>query len=688
MAGKVYSVMFSLTAVIDGKDALTLVTSPSAVIWNQSGDVTVDEGGTIHDNSLWPKKYVVANVMKGGSVDTGWTFSYSLDGCSMTVKKGLYANGQFILMDLEGKVGNAFELSNPKRTTDANGKEVADLWTNGILRITATKPGEQPLHKDVPVALNALATWKLSVVNGTMTAVSSKTEQEFTDKGLTGKNYESRLTQTEKGLSSKVSQTELGAVAAGEGSSADIDLSQPSYDADTFYLAIIFNSANVDESGNGNYFHEVNNSAETYIFGIKKTLMNGDNAEPKTAYGLWKVEDGKGGFDTYLQWHEHFEDWGTRSADRVVDSYTKDWIKEGTFAVGSIGQYKANGPVYVYLRGGTRFHLFCDHTGMTIRLARQGDLDNMPSSDTAKPALAIPLADAIEPVTEHTSIYSEIQQRADRITAFVFDELKNKTGIDIGNGVINAIAGRFNFVGKDGKPYIRVEQDKDGYAHFVFYDPVSDTPSYDLGSTGLSQIIESSQKLSFPRKVGGDFYIGSISTEDNTDVWNLSYENVYTHAMAFYEFHPAYFTKKDNPEKKIYVPGEAEALDGLLYDIPYVSDGLPLGNKVADGWYLYIIAKYDRTKNRGYEVRDDGIKIVNAADESVSSVSYSAYLVVGAKIKANFSINIETYPSTSSMRVPDVKSGGMGLNFSCDDTSEKYISFNKNSGKVYFHNPE
>lgn len=263
-----------------------------------------------------------------------------------------------------------------------------------------------------------------------------------------------------------------------------------------------------------------------------------------------------------------------------------------------------------------------------------------------------------------------------------------RAGIRIGNGGIEAIAGKFDFVGKDGKPYIRVEQDKDGHPHFVFYDPVSDTPSYDLSSTGLSQIIESSQKLSFPRTVGGDFYIGSISTEDNTDVWNLSYENVYTHAMAFYEFHPAYFTKKDNPEKKIYVPGEAETLDGLLYDIPYVSDGLPLGDKVADGWYLYIIAKYDRAKNRGYEVRDDGVKIVNAADESVSSVSYLAYLVVGAKIKANFSINIETYPSTSSVRVPDVKSGGLGLNFSCDDTSEKYISLNKSNGKVYFHNPD
>lgn len=216
MANNVNSTSFLLTAIIDGEDAVSLDISPSSIVWNQEGDVSVDSQGNTVDNSSWPKKYITASVRRGDAGESGWLYGYTVgNGCSFDVRKGtLGTDGKFIV----DTNGHTFELSNPRKTTDANGKQAESLWTNGTLRITATKDDSKKT-KDADIILNALATWKQSVVNGTMTAVSQKTEAQVDGKM---KIYESRLTQAENEISAKVSKTDAqGVISSAVSQTAD-----------------------------------------------------------------------------------------------------------------------------------------------------------------------------------------------------------------------------------------------------------------------------------------------------------------------------------------------------------------------------------------------------------------------------------------------------------------------------------
>lgn len=604
MAGRVYSVIFSLTAVIDGEDTLTLDVSPAAVVWNQEGEVVTNEDSSVNDSKAkWSPVYVTANVMKGEDYDRGWNYGFSIgSGCSFTVNKGFIVTdprtGKWLFQ--KSSTGNVFELSAPKKTTDANGKEADTLWTNGTLRLTATKDGKT-LTKNVHIALNALATWQMSVINGTMTATSSKIEQKFTDKGLIGTNYESRLEQTEKGLSSKVSQTELSAVAAGEGSSADIDLTGK--DENTFYLTLF----------------DFVSSPDLFMFGVKKDLYN---YPAKTSYGNHEPVNGKGGFETFVQWQEHYAAWGARDVDRAITSYTKAFFVDNSgFAVGSIGQYEQNGPVYIYLRGGAKYHVYCDHMDVNIHLATQDDIDNF-KKDDATPALSIPHGNAVEPVTDKVAMSSEITQTADNIKLIV-DGL-GKTGIDIKDGLINAIAGMFNFVGKDGKPYIKVEQDSKGYPHLVFYDPATGEAAYDLGYTGLEQIVNSSQRQ----------YWENMSYINTYAAKSLVYaEEIYrtaTISSQAFRYHGAYFIRSKGGAKQ-FVPAEAANCDNVIYtDMSVDADNIPTASKIPDGWHL-IYKKHTYTQTGGTTTLPDG-STANLVDSSSDTIYFNMFYTSGGKI--------------------------------------------------------
>lgn len=102
------------------------------------------------------------------------------------------------------------------------------------------------------------------------------------------------------------------------------------------------------------------------------------------------------------------------------------------------------------------------------------------------------------------SIKSQIQQTASSIKLSVQKNVENKlveTGIDIKNNVINLKADTTNFLGSDGLPYIKVEQDKYGMPHLIFYAADGTTPVYDLGHTGLQKLITDANDGKFISKI-------------------------------------------------------------------------------------------------------------------------------------------------------------------------------------------
>ena len=282
-------------------------------------------------------------------------------------------------------------------------------------------------------------------------------------------------------------------------------------------------------------------------------------------------------------------------------------------------------------------------------------------------------------------------------------------GLRIGNGGIEAIAGKFDYIGKDGKPYIRVEQDENGYPHFVFYIPGTEYPAYDLGSTGLSQIVESSTKLTFPlvklsgevkdmqgNEVSGNFYIGKIKWKETdtdyseVDVWNLSYDYYKTIFLGMYEFHPAHF--KNKAGTTIYVPTNAKNYENHLYWSQNISDGLPIGTTVEDGWYLLVYSVYSHTKRRVVGYTSDGMAIVNYGDYPYNEVRYLAIGISGGKIlSSNIGLCVQTGPLSGSIMDWPIKdtSKGVGLSFVFLDDSEdsSMISYDSANGVLKFYQP-
>lgn len=276
-------------------------------------------------------------------------------------------------------------------------------------------------------------------------------------------------------------------------------------------------------------------------------------------------------------------------------------------------------------------------------------------------------------------------------------------GLRIGNGGIEAIAGKFDYIGKDGKPYIRVEQDENGYPHFVFYIPGTEYPAYDLGSTGLEQIVASSHKLEFPlvplssttsdgkeRKASGYFYVGKIdwSTTNVINAWDLCYEYYKTRDLAMYKFLPAYFVNKAGT--KIYVPTSAQALENKMYWTQYTSDGLPLGDAVEDGWYLLVTASQAMNSGRVHEYLPNGMAVVNLGTKTQNYVDYLAIGIKGGKILSqSIAFRVETWPTQGSFLVGQVQSGNLSLRLSfLDDTEDSdQIAYDTSAGTLTFKKP-
>lgn len=115
-------------------------------------------------------------------------------------------------------------------------------------------------------------------------------------------------------------------------------------------------------------------------------------------------------------------------------------------------------------------------------------------------------------------------------------------GLRIGNGGIEAIAGKFDFIGKNGKPYIKAELDDEGMPHLIFYNKAG-TAMYDLGYTGLFNLIQDSDKQSWVNYTGqiidGDTAQCASLTGGNYRLVDNDIVSPSVLERTVYEYHPA-----------------------------------------------------------------------------------------------------------------------------------------------------
>lgn len=199
------------------------------------------------------------------------------------------------------------------------------------------------------------------------------------------------------------------------------------------------------------------------------------------------------------------------------------------------------------------------------------------------------------------------------------------TGIDIRNGIIDAIAGIFNFVGKDGKAYIKVEQDDGGYPHLVFYDPNTKdsdgnpVAAYDLGYGGLSQLVQTSQQQGWRTVI----YYGTYAEGSTIHAEDL-YEAPPLMSTAF-EYKAAWF--KNYQGEKQYPSTEAKNADLCVYLSDDVdSNYLPTSTvKLEDGWHLLYYKREYSQKGGETQVMPDGSEL-RPLQSSIDTVYYTIFL--------------------------------------------------------------
>jgi len=217
---------------------------------------------------------------------------------------------------------------------------------------------------------------------------------------------------------------------------------------------------------------------------------------------------------------------------------------------------------------------------------------------------------------------SKIQQMPDEITASVTEsvngELK-RSGLSITPDGIEADAKKFTFVNSEkGTPYIKIGVEADtGLPYLIFCD-ANGKPAYNLGFTGLSQIAQSAHKRGWGR---GMYYTQCYAPGTTVSLYDIA-PGLPRPQDAWWRYAPAYITGSDG--KRIYVPSGAEDAKDKVYVSPSEdSEGLPVTEMLADGWYLFYVSS-------GYISEDYGGTKVR-----IQRVTYGVFLMQGGKMLKN-----------------------------------------------------
>jgi hypothetical protein len=157
-------------------------------------------------------------------------------------------------------------------------------------------------------------------------------------------------------------------------------------------------------------------------------------------------------------------------------------------------------------------------TATTIR--RKVTIENIPLASTAFyltlncKAIKQPQLEegsvATDFIADSAEISSGITQTASEINLEVKNDYES-AGLKIVSSGLQLRGGRVDFTGSNGTPYIKVSVDSDGMPHFIFMAPDGVTEMYDLGYTGLRQLVNNAVPDEY---VGGNSLQGYLFQGD------------------------------------------------------------------------------------------------------------------------------------------------------------------------------
>lgn len=208
-------------------------------------------------------------------------------------------------------------------------------------------------------------------------------------------------------------------------------------------------------------------------------------------------------------------------------------------------------------------------------------------------------------------------------------------GIDIYRRRIDITTNVLNLIGLDGNKYIYAKVDSAGYPHLIFVDPRTGLDAYDLGYTGLNNLIKYSQKGRFTTYGVQPHVWQAGDTVDAAALWEGRIVPD-TDATGMLCVFTAPYTLGSDGETKIYTGPRGKAIDGFAYD----SNGLdvnmePTGGEAADG--IYISSSYTETMTdasrtvrtyKAYMVESKADATTGATTQGLASLKYDGITVV------------------------------------------------------------
>lgn len=177
------------------------------------------------------------------------------------------------------------------------------------------------------------------------------------------------------------------------------------------------------------------------------------NRTLNTNYGVPSYATHANGFVCSLDWTTKACGWGTNNVNpywnandrtRYIQDYKLEWTAINQYAIGSIGQVVQVSAEIVYVRGGSKYDVSTSHKKTNITLYPTGYTWTNGTVTETRPI--INASDLVIPVQDART-YSEIKQTADNIQLNVYNELKQKTGIDVSDGSITLNAATTTVVG-------------------------------------------------------------------------------------------------------------------------------------------------------------------------------------------------------------------------------------------------
>lgn len=161
-----------------------------------------------------------------------------------------------------------------------------------------------------------------------------------------------------------------------------------------------------------------------------------------------------GSIELLLDWYTKSSAWGTTLVNqtwsesdttRYIEDYNLNWSNEDK-VVGSIGQCTQIGVEIVYVRGGSQYDVYTSFGDADITLYPNGYTWTSDVNSESYSAPRISISSLVVPIVDKLR-KSEIIQTATNIQLNVYDELLNKTGIDVSQGKITLDADNTTIVG-------------------------------------------------------------------------------------------------------------------------------------------------------------------------------------------------------------------------------------------------